>query len=161
MGAVRRTARVPAPLLPGQAGKARPTHFSGSPSKGSRMHGLGGPEGLGVPRAQSASGSTSDGQPVRLRVRPWALLWGAAGARPLELQVRSAGSEAGAPRAPRPTALAKPVSSRRHSPPECLGSLLSRAWWGPWPLEGGEGSGLWRPCRSAGGEAGGSGSRLC
>ena len=85
-------------------------------------------------------------------MRPWARLWGAAESRPPELQVRLVGSEAGAPGAPRPTALAKPGSSRRHSPPECLGSLLSRAWWGPWPLEGGEGSGLWRPCQSAGGE---------
>ena len=49
-------------------------------------------------------------------------------------------------------ALTKRVTSRRHSPPERLGSLASRAWWGPGPLEGGEGSGLWRPCRSAGGE---------
>lgn len=104
--------------------------------------------GLGARRTQSAPSSTSGGQPSRLRVRPCARLRGLAGSWPAPLQVRSAG----APRAPRPHRPYQAGQQPQAQPARAPGFPRFPRLVGPGPLQGGEGSGLWRPCRSAGGE---------
>lgn len=96
------------------------------------------PLGVGSPRASKCGPGPAEGAQL--------------GPRQPRVQVRPAGLEARAPRALSPRCPFQRGGRRKHGRAERVGSCASRAQPGQGPLEGGESSGPWRPCHSAGGE---------
>lgn len=100
---------MPAPLLPGQAGEARPPQPSGSPVRGQRdaseTRGLGGPEGFVRHARRAHLAPLGVGSPRASKYGPGPAEDAPRGPRRPLVQVRPAGSEAGAPGAPKPRRL--------------------------------------------------------